>query len=394
MARYDAHHILKYLHLRPNEVFSAIARTGDTFISFSIKIQTSEYTTKQDIKEPIYSEARFLDSFQFMSQGLDDLAKTMELDDLKHLRSKFSYLSDENFPTPNVKSAFLLCYLGSLTKFSASFPPLGNDWKNSLSGKLDIVAKDHQTSIEIYHLFSCTTFGEYHDIYLILDVYLLSDIFETFRNVCMSVYELDPVHFFSAPNLSWEAMLITTKVQIELLPDIDMLLFCENAIRGGINGIGAHRTFSANNKYMQNYKANEESVFGAFFDVTSLYAGTIERPLPLGDYVWRSDLTLNDILSADPFGDIGYMVEKDLHNPSYLHSLHNDLPRAPQILQINPDWLSSYALSFGLKPSSTAKLVATFSDKLNYVCHFRNLQFCVQQGLQVKALHEVLQLSP
>ena len=111
----------------------------------------------------------------------------------------------------------------------------------------------------------------------------------------MSVYELDPVHFFSAPNLSWEAMLITTEVEIELLADIDMLLFCENAIRGGINGIVALRTFSANNKYMQNYKANEESVFGAFFDVTSLYAGTMEQPLPLGDYVWRSDLTLNDI---------------------------------------------------------------------------------------------------
>ena len=188
-------------------------------------------------------------------------------------------------------------------------------------------------------------------------------------------------------------MLITTKVEIELLPDIDMLLFCENAIRGGINGIGALGTFSANNKYMQNYKANEEAVFGAFFDVTSLYAGTMEQPLPLGDYVWRSDLTLIDILSADPFGDIGYMVEIDLHYPSFLHSSHNDLPLAPQKLQINPDWLSSYALSFGLKPSGTAKLVETLFDKLNYVCHFRNLQFYAQQGLEVKALHKVLQFK-
>ena len=254
---------------------------------------------------------------------------------------------------------------------------------------MDIDAKDYQRAIEIYHLFSCTAFGEYHDIYLTLDVYLLGDIFEKFRNTCTSVYELDPVHFFSAPNLSWEVMLISTKVEIELLSDIDMLLFCENAFRGGINEIGALRTFSANNKYMQNYKANEESVFGAFFDVPSLYAGTMEQPLPLGDYVWRSDRTLNDF-SADPLGDIEYMVEIDLHYPSYLHSSHNDLPLAPQKLQINPDWLSSYALSFGLKRSSTAKLVETLFDKLNYVCHFRNLQFYVQQGLQVQALHKVL----
>ena len=177
-----------------------------------------------------------------MSQGLDGLAKTMELGDLKHLRSNFSYLSDENFSKLRGKSAFPYCYLDSLTKFSASFPPFGNDWKNSLSGKIDIDAKDYQRALEIYHLFSCTTFGEYHDSYLTLDVYLLADIFEKFRNVCMSVYELDPVHFFSAPNLSWEAMLITTKVEIELLPDIDMLLFCENAIRGGINGPSAQTT--------------------------------------------------------------------------------------------------------------------------------------------------------
>ena len=101
----------------------------------------------------------------------------------------------------------------------------------------------------------------------------------------MSVYELDPVHFFSARNLGWEAMLFTTEVEIELLPDIDMLLVCENAFRGGINEIGALRTFRANNKYIQNYRANEESVLEAFFDVTSLYVGTMEQPLPLGDYV-------------------------------------------------------------------------------------------------------------
>ena len=84
------------------------------------------------------------------------------------------------------------------------------------------------------------------------------------------------------------------------------------------------------------------------------------------------------------------MVEIDSHYPSFLHSSHNDLPLAPQKLQINPDWLSFYAFSFELKPSGPAKLVETLFDKLNYVCHFRNLQFYVQQSLEVKALHKVL----
>ena len=87
------------------------------------------------------------------------------------------------------------------------------------------------------------------------------------------------------------------------------------------------------------------------------------------------------------------MVEISLPYPLFLHSSHNNQPLAPTKLQINPDWLSPYALSFGLKPSGTAKLVETLFDKLNYVCHFRNVQFYVQQGLEVKALHEVLQFK-
>ena len=118
LARYDAHHILKYLQLRRNEIFSAIARTGVTFLSFSRKIQTSEYTTKQGVNKPIYSEI-FSDSFQFMSQGLNGLGKRMELGDLKHIRSKFSYLSDENFSKFRGESAFPIVIL----IVQQNFPP-------------------------------------------------------------------------------------------------------------------------------------------------------------------------------------------------------------------------------------------------------------------------------
>ena len=99
----------------------------------------------------------------------------------------------------------------------------------------------------------CKDFGDYHDLYLTLDVYLLADIFQAFRDVGVKEYQLDPALFFSAPNLSWEAMLITTKVELGVLTDIDMLLFCEPAIRGGINGTGALRHFKANNQYMQDF---------------------------------------------------------------------------------------------------------------------------------------------
>ncbi|GFV68392.1 uncharacterized protein TNCV_3128481 [Trichonephila clavipes] len=61
------------------------------------------------------------------------------------------------------------------------------------------------------------------------------DLFENFRKICMQTYKLDPCWYFTTPALSWDAMLLHTKVAIELFTDYDMLLFIEKGVRGGIS---------------------------------------------------------------------------------------------------------------------------------------------------------------
>ena len=63
---------------------------------------------------------------------------------------------------------------------------------------------------------------------------LLADVFENLQNMCAEIYELDPAKFFSAPGLAWEAALKNTKVKLDLITDIDMLLMVEKGIRVGI----------------------------------------------------------------------------------------------------------------------------------------------------------------
>ena len=63
---------------------------------------------------------------------------------------------------------------------------------------------------------------------------MLADVFENFKNKCIEIHELDPVHFLSASGLAWQACLKKTRVKLELLTDIDMLLIVEKGIRGGI----------------------------------------------------------------------------------------------------------------------------------------------------------------
>ena len=71
-------------------------------------------------------------------------------------------------------------------------------------------------------------------MYVQSDTFSLVDIFENFRNKCIETYELDPAHFLSAPGLPWKACLKKTKIRLDLLADIDMLLMVEKEIRGRI----------------------------------------------------------------------------------------------------------------------------------------------------------------
>ena len=41
--------------------------------------------------------------------------------------------------------------------------------------------------------------GEYHDLYVQDNTLLLADVFENFQNICLELYEHDPVKFLSAP---------------------------------------------------------------------------------------------------------------------------------------------------------------------------------------------------
>ena len=95
-------------------------------------------------------------------------------------------------------------------------------------------------------------------------------MFENFRNKCIEIYKLDPAQFLSAPGLAWQAYLKKTKVELELLADIDMLLMVEKGTRGGICQ-AIHRYAKANNKYIKNYDKDNISLYLMYLDANNLY---------------------------------------------------------------------------------------------------------------------------
>ena len=87
---------------------------------------------------------------------------------------------------------------------------------------------------------------KYHDLYLNLDVLLLADIFENFRQTCILDYGLDPAHYYTLPGFTFNACLKFIEQEFDLFTDSEKFLFIENSIRGGIS-IVSHRHGKANN---------------------------------------------------------------------------------------------------------------------------------------------------
>ena len=47
----------------------------------------------------------------------------------------------------------------------------------------------------------------------------------------MLYYDLDPAHYFTLPGYGWDAMLLKTGIELDLISDMDMYLMIEKGIR-------------------------------------------------------------------------------------------------------------------------------------------------------------------
>ena len=76
--------------------------------------------------------------------------------------------------------------------------------------------------------------------------------------MCLKIYQLDPAKFLSVTGLPCQAVSKNTKVRLELLTDINMLLMVEKGIRGGkCNAIHWY----AKDIYMKDFDKSKELSF-------------------------------------------------------------------------------------------------------------------------------------
>ena len=129
--------------------------------------------------------------------------------------------------------------------------------------------KKYMHAFRVYVEMKCKLFKDYHELYLQRDVLLLADIFENFRETCHKKYGLDPASYARAPGLAWDAMLLNTKVELDLITDLETMDMIERQQRGGLCFVGSKRHVEANNKYLENYDPAKPSNYIMYWDASN-----------------------------------------------------------------------------------------------------------------------------
>lgn len=224
MSHYDAHFLIKKIGMGFDGELKIIPINSEKYISFTKTVDSTYRKCAGGFKSCI--KFKFIDSFRFMAQSLDRLSSLIPSDGKTILRSVFKDASNEQIKMLERKGVFCYDYVDSWEKLDETALPSKEAFYSQLTDE-KIDDKDYQFALEIWKKFNIKTLGDNADLYLCVDVCLLAIVFESFRETCRQIYKLDPANYYTAPGLSFDAMLKFTEVELELLKDVDMLLFIE-----------------------------------------------------------------------------------------------------------------------------------------------------------------------
>ena len=289
LSGYDSHLFIKHLGFSEGNI-KCIPNNEEKYISFRKSIQVGSYTNKEGKTMPLHHTIRFIDSFKFMPASLDSLVNNLPKDAFNNVKR---YYSGEKFNLLTRKGVYPYEYMDTPEKLKETKLPPKEAFYSKLNNE-NISDEDYAHAQKVWRVFKMEHFKDYHDLYNKADVLLLADVFENFRNICIENYELDPAHYYTAPGLAWDAALKITGVELELLPDIDMLLMVENGIRGGVSMV-SNRYGKVNNKYMgDSFDAKEPSKYITYLDANNLYGWAMSKPLPTHGFKWMDESELEN----------------------------------------------------------------------------------------------------
>ena len=174
-------------------------------------------------------------------------------------------------------------------------------------------------------------------------------------------------------------MLKMTSIQSEKVNNIDVHLFFEKGMRGGVSYIS------------KRYSKSDENAEIMYWDANNLYGWTMIQDLPCCGFKFLSQ---KEIKSFNLDCMVGYILEVDLEYCKELHGSHSDYPLFPEKIEVSKDMLSKYcgevAYWYGIKAGGVKKLIPNLGDKVKYVVHYKNLKYYLSLGMKLIKIPRIL----
>ena len=337
----------------------------------------------------------FIDSYQLLSLSLDQCAKNLPLEKLSSVKdfvaTEYTENRERKFDLLSRKGVYPHSYFSGPEKFLETSLPERHNFFNVLTQQ-HISDEDWEFVNNVWDEFELNNLGELHDLYVAVDTLILADAMNNFREECYENFQLEVLHYYTLPGLSWDACLRITKAELENIKDLNMYLMIERGIRGGISVI-SHRHSEANHSQLADYDPDMPDKHILFVDSNNLYGWSMVQKLPYNNFRWMSKEELElDIEAFDSNGDEGCFLEVDLLIPETIHDLTSDYPLAPEHATIDDSMISPFSRSVreargGPQNFESSKLAPNLLPKQKYVVHIKNLQFYLSKGAVVTKLH-------
>ena len=231
---------------------------------------------------------------------------------------------------------------------------------------------------KVWEVFEIKNFGEYHNLYAQSDTLLLADVFESFRDTCIEVYDFDPANFLTAARLAWQACLKESKVELELR----LILIYYWWLKKELELESVKQDIGMLKQTINIWKITIKPSYLEFLDAKNLFGWVMSQKLQVNGFNWVEEEKLSKfnerfIKSYNENGDKGYFLEVDVEYPKNLSNPHKDLPFLPERQKIE----------------KVEKLVCDTNDKEKYLIHIRALKQTLNHGLKLNEVHRVIQFS-
>ena len=293
---YDTHFILKKMSKKFAKNISIIPCTTEKFIMFTL------------------DSIRFIDSFQFLNASLESLVENLNNSDHEFKIFNHFYRKNENIRhLLKRKGVFPYNYFDRIEKLNDPQLPSKDEFFNVLTNT-PIDDEEYRYAQLIFKTFKCQNLGDYLELYQNCDVILLAEVFQEFRRKSLENFELDPVHFITSAQLTFNAGLKMTKVELKLLHNVNDYLWFEKQIRGGICFL-TKRYVRANNPLIPAlYDSSKPCNYILPLDVVNLYGSVMLSCLPEGNFSWLSkdEISKFNVFNYGMESNVGYFVECDL----------------------------------------------------------------------------------